>query len=104
METIEVFEPINPPIYIDDERYCVKEEETDIIKTIAQIYVENDCKYKNTTMPNFFLKYIYLNQEKGELLSIINKEIYYKTNDKRVVKVDEELSNDISKVISENLN
>lgn len=104
LKTIEVFEPINPPIYIDDERYCVKEEETDIIKTIAQIYVENDCKYKNTTMPNFFLKYIYLNQEKGELLSIINKEIYYKTNDKRVVKVDEELSNDISKVISENLN
>ena len=104
LKAMEVFEPINPPIYIDDERYCVKEEGNDSVKSIAQIYVENDCKYKNTTMPNFFLKYIYLNQETGELLSIINKEIYYKTKDTRVVKVDENLSNNIANIISENMN
>lgn len=103
LKTMEVFEPINPPIYINDERYCIKEEGCENIKSIAQIYVENDCKYKNITLPNFFLKYIYLNQESGELLSIINKEIYYKSKDTRVVKVNEDLSNSIAKVVEENM-
>ena len=101
LKTMEVFEPLNPPIYIDDERYCIKEELND--KSIAQSYVENDCKYKNTTMPNFFLKYIYLNQDLGELLSIIDKEIYYKSKDNRVVKVDENLSNTIADIVLEKL-
>lgn len=107
LKTIEVYKPVNPPIYVDDERYTPKEETNSELptKSLARIYIENDCKYKNTTIPQFYLKYLYESNNSEVLLSIINKELYFKGQNDcfRVIKVDENLSNQIMEIIEDNL-
>lgn len=108
LNTLEVYEPVNPPIYVDRDVPDVKEvkmvnnreEMTKIIlpQRPAEIIIENECKYRNILMPNFYLKYVNNGKTK---LSVIDKEVYFidKNNHYRSVNVNDDLLKSISSVI-----
>lgn len=111
LNTLEVYEPVNPPIYIDRDVSDVKEvkmvndpkEMTKIIlpQRQAEIIIENECKYRNILMPEFYLKYVNNGKTK---LSVIDKEVYFidKNNHYRSVNVNDDLLKSISSVLEKN--
>lgn len=111
LNTLEVFEPVNPPIYIDRDVPDVKEvkmvddreEMTKIIlpQRPAEIIIEKECKYRNILMPEFYLKYVNNGKTK---LSVIDKEVYFidKNNHYRNVNVNDDLIKSISSVLEKN--
>ena len=111
IETIKIKEPINPPIYVNYEEETKpkvvkeKEEVKEEIKKQPQIMVENDCKYKNIVLPNFYFKYVYKRNNSDVVLSIIDDEIYFKgLNDCfRLIKINKVLSKKIEKIIEPEL-
>lgn len=105
IKNIKIYSPINPPIYIDDKKdEIIKENPKQELKTdfkkISQLMLENDCKYKNILIPNFYFKYT--NNKSNLSLSIINNEIYFVNNDYRFINVNKDLAYQIENIIDKN--
>ena len=107
LNTLTILTPINPPIYIED-----KNEEELVVevidapkveeeKTLAQILIETDCKYKRILIPELYLKYTYHKDNQDVNLNIINNEIYFKglKDNFKLIKVDESVSNEIERIL-----
>ena len=82
LKTLAVFEPIDPPKYINRDilEEKVEVEEVKIKKndkTTAQLEIETDCKYKGIVLPEFYYKYRYQVKDGVVLLTVINDEIYF---------------------------
>ena len=117
LTTIKTFEPVNPPIYIEEEKTpekvveqpIVEEKPTiiptkKIVKKLSQLMVEKDCKYKNILVPKFYFNYLYTLNNSSVKLSVINNEIYFTGLDDcfRIIKVNSDLAKEIETIISEN--
>lgn len=109
LKNIKVYKPVNPPILIEDivtkEDPIVENKRILDKKTTAQLYIENDCKYRNILLPQFYFKYMYNKNNSYIMLSIIDNELYFKgLNDCfRIVKVDEFLADKICEIITKNI-
>lgn len=114
LKSINTFEPVNPPIYINDEKEetvenveetavipIIVESKDEIAKKTAQIIIETDCKYKNILVPNFYVKYIYSKNNSNVMLSIVNNEVYFNGFDDcfRFIKVNKDLSQKIKEIL-----
>ncbi len=111
LNTLEVHEPVNPPIYVDKDISDTKEvkmvnDKEAMTKIIlpqrpAEVIIENECKYRNILMPEFYLKYVNNGKTK---LSVIDKEVYFidRNNHYRSVSVNDDLLKSISSVLEKN--
>jgi len=111
LSTIKIFEPTNPPVYVDDTKSTTinitsdsihkLEENQNIDKTLAQILVETECKYKNILVPELYMRYTYEQNGANVSLNIINNEIYLKRSNGsfKIIKVNEDVVNEIERII-----
>ena len=111
LNTIKVFEPLNPPIYVDDSNlnnndYSI-EEKTVINeeKSLAQILIETECKYKSILTPELYLRYSCDRGNTNSGISIIEKEIYLnKLNGSfKFIKINEDLFDEIERILYTNM-
>lgn len=102
LKSIEVGKPVNPPKLLikDDKEETVEEIIEEEVQSTAKIYIDKDCEYKNIVDPVFYMKYIYKNKKEDVQLSIIDQDIFYESKDKRIIKSDFNISNEIGRVIS----
>lgn len=107
LKTLSVYEPINPPKYVNRD---ILEEEVEVEevkvkkkeKTTAQIEIETDCKYKGIVLPEFYFKYRYQVDNDVVLLTVINDEVYFTgLNDEFIfIKDNRVLSRKIYRILS----
>ena len=111
LNTIKVFEPLNPPIYVDDSNLnnnAYDIEEKTIIneeKSLAQILIETECKYKSILTPELYLRYSCDRGNTNSGISIIEKEIYLnKLNGSfKFIKINEDLFDEIERILYTNM-
>ncbi len=106
LKNIETFKPVNPPILVEDrKKHSIIKEEIEEEMSLAKKYIASDCRYKNMLIPDFYLQYIYNQDEKEEVLNVIGSEVYFKElNDKfRIIKVNDDLASEIKEVINNNI-
>ena len=111
LNTIKVFEPLNPPIYVDDSNlnnndYSIEEKAViNEEKSLAQILIETECKYKSIRTPELYLRYSCYRGNKNFGISIIEKEIYLnKLNGSfKFIKINEDLFDEIERILYTNM-
>lgn len=114
LNTIKVFEPVNPPIYINKEEKenftvelidKVELNKENNIKNIAQILIEKDCKYKRILLPELYFKYLYSNIYSNISLNIVNDEIYYKdlNNGFKLIEIPNNILEELKTIFRNNI-
>lgn len=104
IKTLNIFTPINPPVFLEEE---VKKPRTKLKgeKSLSQIIIEKESKYRGIQVPEFYFKYNYFKDGEVVLLTTIDKDLYFSGfRDSFVIVDDGHLSIKLRNLVDEYLN